>query len=319
MDYIPLNYRELNIVDNLFMPNGIKSYNNKTFAYWARSLFQRACSTIEFTTPEEWKGAPKDFLYYCLFKFGFAAVFYKNEYGYVFNPCTLSGYDIYYQFTHALISNPALKGKKDLKLKIGTDCELLRLTPDYHGIWDIIAYYAEKISTLDVALNTSLINSKMGLLVGAKNRSGSEALKKALDKINRGEVACIVDKTILDDDKTKDTPFQLLLTDVKRNYITTELLNDFQTLINNFDAEIGIPTLPYQKKERMVTSEAESRQIDSTSRSLVWFDTLTSSIEKIKELYPEIKLEAKLRYPTNTEGTENEYSENDFNRSNEVL
>ena len=93
----------------------------------------------------------------------------------------------------------------------------------------------------------------------------------------------------------------------------------FRSLINNFDAEIGIPTLPYQKKERMVTSEAESRTIDSTSRSLVWFDTLNSSIEKIKELYPDIKLSAKLRYPTNTEGTDNEYSENDFNRPNGLL
>lgn len=316
MDYKPLNYRELNIADNSFMPNTVKSYNNKTFCYWARSLFQRACSTIKFTVPEEWEGANLDFLYYCLFRYGYVAVFYRSYYGFVFNPCTLNGYNIYYQYTNAKISNPALKYKQELDLSIGKDCALLRLTPDYTGIWDIIMYYAEKISTLDVALNTSLINAKVGMILGAKNRASAEALKKALDKINRGEPAVIVDKTIVDDQQTHDTPFQLLDREIKRDYITTDLLNDFQTLINNFDAEVGIPTLPYQKKERMVTSEAESRTIDSTSRSIVWFETLKSSIKTIKKLYPGITLDVDLRYKINSEGGDNnEYSENDFNRA----
>lgn len=55
--------------------------------------------------------------------------------------------------------------------------------------------------------------------------------------------------------------------------------------------------MPYQKKERLVTSEAESRMIDATSRSVVWYDTLKSSIKKIKKLYPGITLDVELRYP----------------------
>ena len=57
MDYVPLNYRQLNIADNMFMPNTVKSYNNKTFQFWARALFQRACSVFEFEVPE---GLKKD-------------------------------------------------------------------------------------------------------------------------------------------------------------------------------------------------------------------------------------------------------------------
>ena len=321
MDYKPLNYRNLNIAENTFMPNTVKSYNNRTFNYWARSLFQRACSTIIFDKiPEAWEGAPKDFLYYCLFRYGFVAVFDLPEYGITFNPCTLSGYNIYYQFTNAIISNPAIE--KGLNLEIDKECALLRLTPDYMGIYDIIAYYAEKISTLDVALNTALINSKIGMVLAAKTRNAALGLQMALDKINRGEPAVILDKTIVDDAQTHEDPFQLIDRDVGRNYISDRLLNDFQTLINNFDTEIGIPTLPYQKRERMVTSEAESKIIDSTSRSVVWFDTLTASIDNIKKLYPDINLSAKLRYdPEEMKAGDNEngISENDFDRPNELL
>ena len=321
MDYKPLNYRNLNLADNTFMPNTVKSYNNKTFYYWARSLFQRACSTIIFDEiPDAWDGAPRDFLYYCLFRFGFVGVFKLPELGETFNPCTLNGYNWFYQPTNILVTNPTLSkfnnGESSLNLEIGKDCELLRLTPDYMGIWDIIAYYAEKISTLDVALNTALINSKVGKILSASNKSGAETIKKALDLINRGEPACVIDKTIEIDAQTKESPINALEFDVARNYISDKLLNDFQTLINNFDTEIGIPTLPYQKKERMITSEAESKIVDSTSRSVVWFDVLQSSIENIKILYPDIKLSVKLRYPQNIEkdGDDNGIRENDFNR-----
>ena len=95
--YAPLFYNKLNRLDNSFFPNTQKRRNNLSFGYWQRSLFQRACSTIEFELPENWSGSIKDFFYYCLFRFGFVCVFYDPIYGLTFQPCTLKGYDIYYQ------------------------------------------------------------------------------------------------------------------------------------------------------------------------------------------------------------------------------
>ena len=80
-------------------------------------------------------------------------------------------------------------------------------------------------------------------------------------------------------------------------------MKDFQTILNNFDCEVGIPTIPYEKKERMVTSEAESRQIDATARSIIWFDELTRTMEICNDFLGftgEDKLTVKLRY--NKEG-----------------
>ena len=74
MPYIPRNYEQLNMYAGTRSPSSIKSYNNRAFWYWERSLFQRACSAIELTVPEEWEGNIKNFLYWCLFKWGFVAV-----------------------------------------------------------------------------------------------------------------------------------------------------------------------------------------------------------------------------------------------------
>ena len=254
--YIPLNYDKLNNIETAFIPSMVKNKNNLVYAFWERSLFQRACSTIIINVPEKWDGNIKDFLYWCLFRYGYSVVFNVKEYGTVFNPCTLKGFDFYYQPVSALISNPALQD--DLELEIGKECELLKLTPDFMGIWDIIGYYAEKMAILDNAINLSIINNKFAYILGAKNKATAEALKKIFDMINRGEPAIVTDLKIADDPATKTEPFQYIeRKSLKENYLTTEQLQDMQTLLNNFDAEVGIPTIPYQKKERLVTSEAE--------------------------------------------------------------
>lgn len=292
MYYYPLNYEQINVAAGTYNPSPVKSFNNKTFAFWERSLFQRACSVLQFELPTEWQGPVKDFFYYCLFKFGYVAVFDNKEFGFSFQPCTLSGYNFYYQPTDAQISNPLYNER----LKIGEECEIIKLTPDYFGIWDVISYYAEKLSTLDNAINMSLINNKFAFLIGARNKTAGEALKKMLDKVNRGEPAVIYDMKLLNDPQDKAEPWQFLeRKSLKESYLTTDQLMDFQTILNNFDTEIGIPVLPYQKKERMVTSEAESKIIDATSRSVVWFDTISSCLENVNSKYGK-QIKCRLRY-----------------------
>ncbi len=293
--YTPLNYGQITAADSAFIPSMVKNRNNKTYAFWERAFFQRACSTLKIGVPTIWGGNTKDFLYYCLFRFGYVPVFETPETGTVFTPADLTGYDFYYQPTNAIIANPALRNS--LNLKIGEECELLKLTPDYMGVWDIIAYYAEKMSIMDNSINISIINSKMAYLLFAKNKAAAETIKKAFDKINRGEPGVVLDQKLANDPATKAEPWQFLeRTNIKNSYITTDLLMDYHTIMNDFDTEIGIPVLPYQKKERMVTSEAESKIMDATSRSVVWYETLKESMEKVNKRFPELKLTVELRH-----------------------
>lgn len=282
--YRPLNYEQINVSAGTYSPSCVKAYNNQTFAFWERALFQRALSVLDFDLPESWTGSIKDFFLYVLFRYGYGAVFKTPEFGLLFQPASLNGYDVWYRPTNAIISNPAFI--ESLDLIIGKDCELLKLTPDYMGVWDIISYYAEKLSILDNAINVSLINLKAAFLLGAKNKAAGEALKKMLDKVNRGEPAVIFDQKIGNDQTDKTEPFQVVdLGNLKEKYLTTDQLADFRTLLHNFDTEIGIPTLPIEKKERMITDEATSLQIDAESRSEIWLNTFNESAKAVNEMF----------------------------------
>lgn len=299
-DYLPLNYEQINLAAGTYIPSQVKSYNNQSFRFWERAFFQRACSTLLLHLPTEWRPR-KDFLYWCLFAYGFVGTAENAELGKWFNPGTLNGYDFYYQPTTFILSNPVYKGRKQ-EFEIGKDCEIIKLTPDFCGIWDIIAYYAEKVATIDVAINTAIINSKFAYVIGAKNKAAAEVMKKLFDKVNSGEPAVFFDKKLANDGTDKEEPWQSLIRDnLKSSYIVTDLLRDFQTLINDFDTEIGIPTIPYEKKERMVTAEANSKEIDATSRSIIWYDTLRNSFERANAflgLSGDEALSVKLRYDT---------------------
>lgn len=282
--YTPLNYEQINNIEGHLQPSMLKYCNSVTYAYWQRSLFQRAISTINFEgLPDTWEGSVRDFFYWCLFSYGHLGVFDTDEFGLSFQPGAFYGIDFYYQPTDYIVTNPKLQKT----FKIHEDCEIIKLTPDYRGIWDIISYYAMLLSALDSGINMSIVNNKFAYLMGAKNKAAAETLKKIFDKIASGDPAVIFDQSLLQDDpQTKTEPYQFLeRSNLKQSYLTSDQLMDRSTLLSSFDAEIGIRSVPYQKKERLVTAEAESREQDSTARLMVWKATLDSSLELVNNMF----------------------------------
>lgn len=293
--YIPMNYDHINLRAGTYQPSPVKNRNNRSFDYFVRTLFQRATTVFEWELPENWDGDVKDFFLYCLFRFGYVVISDFEQFGMGFQPCTLSGYNFYYQPTNALISNPALNGSLDLTL--GRDGQLLKLTPDYMGVWDVLEFHAKKLALLDEAIEMAEINNKFAFFLGAKNKAAGQALKKMLDQVNKGEPAVIWDMKLMNDPTDKDVPWQEWKRDINEK-LTTELLSNFRTIIADFDSEIGIPTNGFEKKERMITDEANIKQADGKARSVTWYETIESSIIKIKKLYPDIRLSCKMRYDT---------------------
>lgn len=309
--YVPLNYNQINNIEGHLQPSMLKYCNSVTFAYWQRSLFQRAISTIDFKgLPENWEGSVRDFFYWCIFAYGYVGVFDSDEFGLSFQPGGLYGFDFYYQPTEFIVANPKLSKR----FKIHEETEIIKLTPDYRGIWDIICYYAMLLSALDSGINSSIVNNKFAFLMGAKNKAAAEALKKIFDKIASGEPAVVFDNNLLPlDPQSKEEPWSFLdRPNLKQSYLTTDQLMDRQTLLSAFDAEIGIKSLPYNKKERLVTAEAESREQDSTARLMVWKNTLDSSLKLVNNMF-NINITAELNYKEG--GSEDGTGEDNTNRN----
>lgn len=292
-NWVPFDNAQLNLASGSYDPSTIRPYNNMAFSFWCRSLYQRLTSTIELTLPEEWSGNVKAFFEWVLYANGFLCVFQDDKFGKSFQPCTLYGIDFYYQPTEAIIANPRL----NTRLIIGEECDLIQITSDYRGVIDIVTYYGEKLALLDNALNSSLIANKVPWILGAKTKGAAAALKKIFDKVNRGDPAVVYDQRITNDPADHDTPFQFLERShsPKDYYLTSDQLKDIQTIINSFDAEIGIPTVPYQKQERMVNAEAQSKSIDAKARCEMWVEMFNSSADRVKKVTG-IECSAKIRY-----------------------
>lgn len=317
MAYLPLNYDQINLIEGTYQPSQIKN-NSASFDYWVRTLFGRASSNLIFGLPDFWQGDIANFWYYCMLRFGFVSIQdltgkgkRGDELGMCFSPVNLTGINFYYQRTHATLSNPTLD--ESFELEIGKDCALVCMTPDKMGIWDVIERYALLLSNLDNAINMSIINSKIPFILGGKTKAAIQTLKKIMDKVNSGQPAVFYDSRIQDDAQSKDSPFQFLklLENPKQNYLTTDQLIDLHTILSDFDSEVGIPTIPYQKKERETSFESQSKLADGQARSLVWERTINDSIKEVKKLYPDLQLSFRLRWEVN----ENVTGENNNDRN----
>ena len=303
-NWLPLNYEQLNLETATYTPNTIY-FTSRSYGYWCRSLFERIKSVIDI------EGLPEsvtsihgavDLLYYVLILRGFGVFTDKVEkYGLIFQPCTLSGYNLYYSPKIALIANAVFS--TSYELEIGKDCEVLKLTEDYRGLGDIIIRYAEKLANLDNAIDQAINNSKLAYVGYSKNKAGAEALKLIMDKVQSGEPTVYMKKKeaiplpdIKQGTGDSESPLAFVpVIDVKNNYILTNLIADQQSILRSFDTEIGIPSVPYQKKERMVTDEANSQRIDSQARANEWIECLNASAELVNNLYG-LNISARLHF-----------------------
>lgn len=290
MSCFPMFYPQLNMACGTHIPSSYHTKNTLAFDFWTRAFYERLINGLKINTP--WNGDVKDFFNYCLYGNGYVAIFKTEEYGLSFQPCTVSGYDFYYRPTTAIISNPVF----NKSFEIGKECEILKLTPDYLGTFDTIYYYAEKMAELDCALKISISNEKNPKIYGASSKAKAETLKKIMDKVNQGNAVQIYDNRLFKNVDGEDEPLTMFGESANKEYMTDKILSDMFTIISRFDAEIGIPSVPYQKKERMVSDEANSTLIDSQSRILTWYETLTSSIKTVKTLFPEFEMNVEMRW-----------------------
>lgn len=316
-----LSERNINLLESIGVPNTYWNKRSLEYKYWFRSLLQKIDSSIIFDNiPQGWND---DFFHVCLWALGYVAVFKPTDisnavelskYGKVlFNPGIISGFDFYYQPTIITVSNPNLKNVFSKEFKIGTDAELIKLTPDYLGIFDIIDYYASKLAEISKGIDVGLINAKMPVIMSAKNEAQAETVKKVYDKVQAGE-SLIVWKDIADNDEiipTRD-PFESWANDYQKTYLVHNLLEDMELILNSFYVEIGLP-VAIDKKERLITSEADFASAQSQARISCWMETLKESLEKVNRMFG-TSITAETAYNINSEDNSDE-RENNIDRT----
>ena len=260
-------------------PSTIHSQENATAVYFKRYLLQKILSVYEF------KGIPKtwstDYFLYTLFVWGFVAVIETDKFGVIPQQCSLYGYDVFYRPTNANIANPLLRG--NLTPKIGVQCEIIKMQPDYGSCWDIVTYYAGLLALATESLNTNLVNSKLAYVFACKDKVTAESFKKMYDAINQGNPAVFADKKLFDDNG--DPLWTTFQNNLKQNYVAGDMLNDMLKIDARFCTEIGIPNVNLAKKSGVTDNEVEANNVDTKSKASLWLETIREGLDKVNAMF----------------------------------
>ena len=277
---IPADYEGLNLYNSMRSVVG-RVQNDYNTRYYMRALYQRAISGTRFMLPKAWRRA-KRYFKNVTFTQGFIGVIKSPQYGIIPQICSFSGYGLYRQPVKMLVNQPLVQ----FEGTIGEDCELIHLCGDYMGIWDIVEHYAIRLSIAVTSLDCSLVNERVSLLAAGKNKAAVETLKYLYEAISAGEPFQVYDKSYLKDEGL-DGDQEAIWTysqDVASQYISDKLLADIDTILMQFDKEIGIAAVG-EKKERMLNDEIAMQQEDSCARPSTWFENLSDSFDLANELF----------------------------------
>ena len=275
----PYYYNYINAETSQVTPSTVHVKDSGLCRYFTKYLLQKAMSVFEWDLPETWN---KDYFLYVLYCWGYIAVVNTDKFGVIPQGCGLKGYDVFYAPTHAVIANPLLSGI--LEPRIGTQCELLKLQPDFSGILDLVGHYAEQMALASQSVSVNLLNSKLSYVFTAKTKALAESLKKMYDQIASGEPAVVIDSRLKNAADGEET-WKAFEQNVGGNYIVTNLLADLRKIEAMFDTEIGIPNANTDKRERLIQDEVNANNIETYSKCAMWLENLQDACKRVNDMF----------------------------------
>ena len=275
----PVNYQLENLYNSARSPSTVHCQNTALVRYYAKYLLEKVISVFEFSgIPEEW---PLNYFQYTLFGYGHIAILENDKYGLICQDCHPYGFDLYYQPSHVTIANPLIVDKN--VYKIGEECELIKLQPNYTGVMDIVTTYADLMALCLETAGINLLNSKLSFVFFAENRTMAEGFKKTYDKYASGEPMMVIDKNMRAADGSPT--WESFTQNVGQNYIVGNILDDMKKIVDQFNTDIGIPNANTYKRERMITDEVNANNIDTQSKIALWLETMRRDIAKVNSRY----------------------------------
>lgn len=283
----PFSYIDVNYSESMLTPSTVQISKSALACYFRKYLLEEAISLFDFTLPEAWD---RNFFLYTLYACGYSVIFKTDKFGVINQYCTLSGYNVYYQPTTAIVSNPLLQ---HIEATIGKECALVKLQPNYSSVMDIVNLYANMLALCCETAQINLLNSHVSYVFAAGNRAAAETFKKLYDRIASGEPASVVDKSLVAEDGSLEV--QMLEQNVGQNYIVSDILDNMRTIRRMFLSEIGIPNNIDEKKEREIVAETTRNSWETKCKAQLWFDTIKEGFDKANAMFPGLGLEIKWR------------------------
>lgn len=277
---MPIPFNIENIAASSYTPRGVIKTNNASFKFFCRYLWEKILSVFVFDLPATFG---KELFLNALFANGVVTIVPTEKYGLLAQWGVYGGYNVNYQPRYMLFSNPLLPELSGRELIIEKDCAVIRLTDDWHGVVDLVAFYAGKMALATQAIDVNLINSKLAYVFAAKDKTQAQSFKKLMDTINNGETSVVVDKSLFAEDGSAN--WQAFQQNLKQTYIVTELLNDCAKIEDEFNTRIGIPNANTEKRERLISDEVNANNVETSILAAGWLENIREGCEDVREMY----------------------------------
>lgn len=288
MPNVPYYYDYMNTVGSSVQPANMHVLDNQVGRLYQRYLLKKAMGVFKWTLPEWWD---KDYFLYILYCWGFISVFDSDEFGVIPQQCSLTGHNVFYRPTRAVMTNPVLKGIQERRIDV--DCVIMHLQPDYMGIMDLCNHYAEKMALASSAINQNLWSTKISTVFFASNDAEQQSIKKAYDRMTDGDPMVVVNKNLRDENG--QLKYEVFNRQVKESYVIDQLIADLRKIEAEFDTRIGVPNANTDKRERLITDEVNANNVETHILADTWKDSIDDGIKRVKNMFG-IELKCEWRY-----------------------
>lgn len=301
--YVPQEYKDL--LNEYFRqsPKSVYGVMNSSAMYWRSWLLKKIFSAIEYTGfPDTWE---LDYFNEHLFLDGVICIT-DTEIGVLPLQTGYTGVNVFNEPTDCVIANVVLGS---FEKKIGTECALVKLQYNYHGVQDILDRYSELLASCDSAMAVNLMNSKVSNVFMAQNEAQAATMKQIYDKISSGEPAVFVREAQFNgNEDVYNFP-------IKQSYVASDI-EELQTMIKRqFYQEIGINAINSYKHERQTSDEVDAGDEEKLISIQHWLDNIRQGFSVANRLFG-LNLGVKLR--SYTLPTQNEPNLNAEEADNEL-
>ena len=299
---LPVMTDKINYMETRVSPSTVHCQNTALFNFFFRYLYLKTTSIFRWLLPKNFE---KNYYDMSVFLGGYVTIVETDKFGVIPQWTGLRGYNVQYQPTHAIVVNPLISGI--LEPEIGRNCVVIKLNPDYLGIYDLIAFHADMMALCAENAGVNEVNSQLAYVFATEDKATSETFKKMYDTIHSGNPAVVVGKNLFDND---GNPLWNTFTQkLKENYIAPDVLATLKKWEQRYLTCIGIKTAP-DKKERMITDEALANDDETSTLIDIWLESLQDGCKKARDMFG-INIRVSKRYDIqkggNEDGTSNSF------------